>query len=261
MHMTKIFPLITRKSSYRLTVLLFLMLITVANANSPVTCVNIVKRDSLQTQTTTWVSLDSDYPEAEFNDVKFINSSHGWVVGILYPDTFSGGIVLHTEDDGDTWETQLADDTQLFLQIDVVNEQTAWVTGRGCLYFTNDSGESWHVSLVGNSRLSGISTVEFINATHGWTATSQILYKTTDGGQSWQNVSGWTFSDNPRDMHFLTEDEVWVIGFDGIYYSEDGAETWEQVFDRGGWSLSFLNEDEAWGVSDSSLFHMGQNHT
>jgi len=106
-----------------------------------------------------------------------------------------------------------------------------------------------------------MSTVEFLNATHGWTATSQVLYKTTDGGQIWQNVSGWTFADNPRDMHFLTEDDVWAIGFDGIYHSEDGAETWEQVFDRGGWSLSFLNEDEAWGVSDSSLFHMGQNHT
>ncbi|MCK5390375.1 MAG: hypothetical protein KAJ36_07785, partial [Candidatus Thorarchaeota archaeon] len=49
--------------------------------------------------------------------------------------------------------------------------------------------------------------------------------------------------------------------YDGIYHSEDGAETWEQVFDKGGWSLSFLNEDEAWGVSDSSLLHMKQDHT
>jgi photosystem II stability/assembly factor-like uncharacterized protein len=209
---------------------------------------------SEQTQTTTWTTLESDYPEADFQDVEFINSSHGWIVGILYPNITSGGIILHTKDSGDTWETKLADDTQIFRQIEVVNEQTAWVTGRGCLYFTNNSGASWYTSLVGISRLSGMSTVEFLNVT-------QIMYKTTDGGLTWQIVTGWSFSDNPRNMHFLTEDEVWVIGYNGIYYSEDGAETWEQAFDRGGWSMSFLNKDEAWAVSDSSLLHMKQDHT
>jgi len=249
------------KADFRFGAILLLILLVFGNASLPIISTDATTTGPAQTQATTWISLDSDYPEAKFKDVEFVNSSHGWVVGILYPDTFSGGVILHTENGGDTWETQLADDSQLFLQIDIVNEQTAWVTGLGCLYFTNDSGMSWHVSLVGNSRLSGMSTVEFLNATHGWTATSQILYKTTDGGQTWQNVTGWTFSDNPNEMHFLTEDDVWAIGFDGIYHSEDGAETWEQVFDRGGWSLSFLNEDEAWGVSDSSLFHMGINHT
>jgi len=243
----------------RLSAVLLVILLGCGYTSLFIASVDATTTGSVQ-QTTTWISLESDYPEAKFKDVEFINSSHGWVVGILYPDTFSGGIILHTDDGGDTWETQIADDTQLFLQIDIMNERTAWVTGLGCLYFTNDSGESWQTSLVGNSRMSGMSTVEFLNATHGWTATSQVLYKTTDGGQTWQNISGWTFNDNPNEMHFLTEDEVWAIGFDGIYHSEDGAETWEQVFDKGGWSLSFLNENEAWGVSDSSLFHMNQDH-
>ena len=260
-HMMNILPLKSPRVYFRLSTVLLLILLGFGYTSLFIDSVDATTTGPTQTQTTTWISLESDYPEAEFNDVKFINSSHGWVVGILYPDTFSGGIILHTENGGDTWETQIADDTQLFLQIDVVNELTAWVTGLGCLYFTNDSGASWYISLAGNSRLSGMSTVEFLNTTHGWTATSQVLYKTTDGGQIWQNVTGWTFSDNPRDMHFLTEDEVWAIGFNGIYHSEDGAETWEQVFDKGGWSLSFLNEDEAWGISDSSLFHMNQNHT
>ena len=259
--MMNILPLKSPRFYFRLSTVLLLILLGFGYTSLFIASVDATTTGTAQIQTTTWISLESDYPEAKFRDVEFINSSHGWVVGILYPNITSGGIILHTEDGGDTWETQLADDTQLFRQIEVVNERTAWVTGLGCLYYTNDSGESWHVSLVGNSRLSGMSTVEFINATHGWTATSQILYKTTDGGQTWQNMTGWSFSDNPRDMHFLTEYKVWTIGYDGIYYSDDGGETWEQVFDKGGWSLSFLNEDEAWGVSDSSLFHMGQNHT
>ncbi len=259
--MMNILPLRTSRPDFRLSAVVLLILLGFAYTGLFFAFADAARMEPAQAQTTTWISLESDYTEATFRDVEFINSSHGWVVGILYPNTTSGGIILHTKDAGDTWETQLADDDQLFRQIEVVNEHTAWVTGRGRLYFTNDSGESWHISLAGNSRLSTMSTVEFLNETHGWTATTQIMYKTTDGGQTWQYVTGWMFEDNPRDIYFLTEHEVWAIGYHGIYHSDDGAETWEQVFDKGGWSLSFLNENEAWGVSDGYLLHMKQNNT
>ncbi|RDE10883.1 MAG: hypothetical protein C4K48_12830 [Candidatus Thorarchaeota archaeon] len=254
-------PLRTSRTGRRLSAILLLILLGFAYTGLPITSTDAASIGPAQTQATTWISLESDYPEATFRDVEFINSSHGWVVGILYPNITRGGIILHTEDGGDTWETQLADDSQIFRQIEVVNDRTVWVTGLGRLYFTNDSGASWHTSLAGSNRLSTMSTVEFLNETHGWTATMQMLFKTTDGGQTWQNMTGWTFDDNPRDMHFLTEHEVWAIGYDGIYHSDDGAETWEKVFDKGGWSLSFPNEDEAWGVSDGYLLHMEQDHT
>ncbi len=247
--------------SCRLSVSLILILLGFAYSGLPMASTYVAKIEPAQTQTTTWISLETDYPEAKFYDVEFINSSHGWVVGLLYSNTSSGGIILHTETSGDTWDTQLTDDAQIFYQLEVVNEQTAWVTGLGRLYFTNDSGESWYTSLVGNNRLSGMSMVEFLNETHGWTATMQILFRTTDGGQTWQNVTGWTFDDHPSDMQFLTDYEVWAIGSDGIYHSDDGAETWEMVFDKGGWSLSFPNEDEGWAASHKYFFHMKQDHT
>ncbi len=258
--MMNIIPLRTSRLGCRLSAVVLLILLGFGCTGLFIASTDAATTEPTQTQTTTWITLESDYPEATFRDVEFINSSHGWVVGILYPNTTSGGIILHTEDGGDTWETQLADDGQLFRQIDVVNERIAWVTGFSCLYFTNDSGETWATS-VAHGSLSTMSTVEFINETHGWTATMQMLFKTTDGGQTWQNVAGWTFDDHPRNIHFLTADEVWAIGYDGIYHSDDGAETWEQVYDKGGWSLSFPNENEAWGVSDSSLLHMNQDYT
>ncbi|TFH05870.1 MAG: hypothetical protein E4H14_11895 [Candidatus Thorarchaeota archaeon] len=248
------------KFNFRISVLILLILLGLTHAGVFIDSVASATMEPAQSQTTTWISLESDYPEAKFKDVEFINSSHGWVVGLPYSNTTRGGIILHTENGGDTWETQLADDLQIFRQIEVVNEQTVWVTGLGRLYFTNDSGESWDTSVAYGS-LSTMSMVKFVNETHGWTATMRMLFKTTDGGQTWQNVAGWTFEDHPRDMHFLTEYDVWTIGYDGIYHSEDGGETWVQVFERGGWSLSFPNENEAWGVSDSSLFHMNQDHT
>ncbi len=259
--MAKELPFKSQRIYFNFGTALLAIFLVCGCTTSIVALVDAAAIESMQTQTTTWISLESDYPEVDFQDVEFINSSHGWIVGILYPNITRGGIILHTKDGGESWEATLVDDTQLFMQIDVVDEQTLWVTGLGCLYFTNDSGESWDISLVGNSRLSGMSTVEFINETHGWTATMQILYKTTDGGRTWQNVSGWTFSDNPRDMHFLTENDVWAIGFNGIYHSEDGGETWKQVLDRGGWSLSFPESNVAWGVSDSLLLHMRQDQT
>lgn len=245
-------PLRTFRPGYSLSVVLLLTLLGFAYAGLPMASTYAANIEPAQTQTTTWISLENDYPEAIFRDVEFINSSHGWVV--------AGGIILHTEDSGDSWETQLADDSQAFRQLEVVNERTVWVTGLGCLYFTNDSGESWHTS-VAYSSLSTMSMVEFFNETHGWTATMQMLFKTTDGGQTWQNVTGWTFDDHPKDMQFLNEYEVWAIGYDGVYHSDDGAETWEKVFDKGGWSLTFPNQDEGWAISDGYLFHMEQDHT
>jgi photosystem II stability/assembly factor-like uncharacterized protein len=256
--MMNILSLRTFRHDFRLKAVLLSILLGFAYAGLFIASTDAATMEPAQT--TTWISLESDYPEAKFLDVEFINSSHGWVVGILYPNITKGGIILHTENGGATWETQLADDTQLFMQINVVNERTAWVTGLGCLYFTTDSGESWEISDTYSSH-SGMSVVEFLNETHGWTATMNMLFKTTDGGQMWQNVTGWTFEDHPRNMYFLTEYDVWAIGYDGIYHSDDGAETWEQVYDKGGWSLSFPNENEAWGVSDSSLLHMNQDHT
>ena len=248
------------KRDYRIGTIFILMILGFGNVNLSLIYVNAAIIEPAQSQSTTWTTLESDYPQATFRDVEFINSSHGWVVGILYPNVTRGGVILHTEDGGETWETQLADDSQIFRQIDVVNATTVWVTGLGCLYYTNDGGVSWYTS-VAYSSLSTMSTVKFLNETHGWTATMSMLFKTNNSGQTWQTVSGWTFDDNPRDIHFLTANDVWAIGYDGIYYSEDGAETWERVFNTGGWSLSFPEESVAWGISDSSLIHMKQDQT
>ncbi len=119
--MMNILPLRTSRPDFKLNAVLLLILLGFAYTGLFVGSTDAATMEPAQTQTTTWISLESDYPEAKFRDVEFINSSHGWVVGILYPNITSGGIILHTEDGGDTWETQLADDTQLFMQINVVN--------------------------------------------------------------------------------------------------------------------------------------------
>ena len=203
----------------------------------------------------TWEMVEHDYPDASFLDVAFLDATHGWVIGQLDSTIPTDVVVLYTDDGGSSWQVKMSEEEQNLVQIDIVDEDTIWVTGHGGPFYTTDAGETWQKIDLVVGRV-GMSTVEFINTTHGWTATIDTLYKTVDGGQTWESVPGWTFDDLPRKMRFLSSSNVWAIGAYGIYHSQDGAETWEQVSNKGGWTLSFVSETEAWAVGDNRLAHM-----
>ena len=214
----------------------------------------------LQSDGLTWEMVEHDYPGAIFEDVAFLDVNHGWVIGQLCSTIPTDVVVLYTDDGGDSWQVKMSEEEQYLMQIDIVDEDTIWITGIGGLFYTTDAGETWQkVDLV--IGFVGMSTVEFINATHGWTATGDTLYKTVNGGQTWESVPGWTFDDLPRKMRFLSSSNVWAMGIYGIYHSQDGAETWEQVSNRGGWTLSCVSDTEAWAVGDNRLAHMTDGQT
>jgi photosystem II stability/assembly factor-like uncharacterized protein len=214
----------------------------------------------LQSDGLTWEMVEHDYPDAIFRDVAFLDATHGWVIGQLDSTSPTDVVVLYTDDGGDSWQVKMSEEEQYLKQIDIVDEDTIWVTGHGGPFYTTDAGETWQKVDLDVGRV-GMSTVEFINTTHGWTATIDTLYKTVNGGQTWESVPGWTFDDLPRKMRFLSSSNVWAIGYYGIYHSQDGAETWEQVSNRGGWTLSCVSETEAWAVGDDRLAHMTDGQT
>ncbi|MCK4566285.1 MAG: hypothetical protein KAU48_03150 [Candidatus Thorarchaeota archaeon] len=206
-------------------------------------------------ETTTWIAMEQNYTDALFRDVTFLNATHGWVVGQWEEGSSGDGIILHTADAGKTWQTQLKNGSeQMYHRLDVVSEDSIWVTGFKALYHSTDGGLTWEEHLVVDTRLL-LSFINFIDDAHGWTATNNTLYKTIDGGAHWKIVLGWIFNDTPRYMHFLSPTEVWSIGFYGIYHSIDGAETWTQEYDYGGRSLSMQDDGEGWAVGDGYLIH------
>ena len=202
-----------------------------------------------------WESIDHPYddPDLRLRDVVFINRTHGWIVGITSEGN-SGGVILYTNNSGNSWQVQHHDASQPFRQIAVVNSDTLWIAGRGMLVYTTNGGQQWHNSTIIGSGTSGLLSVIFVNETHGWTSTKRDLYRTIDGGHSWENMSSWIIDDTVRNFHVYNS-EMWAIGFYGIYYSDDYGNTWTQLFDRGGWSLSFVNEYEAWAVADNMVAH------
>jgi photosystem II stability/assembly factor-like uncharacterized protein len=216
--------------------------------------------EPLQASKTTWDLLGSDFPDAVFTDVSFLNSTHGWVVGRATSEYSSNAIVLHTENGGDSWQIQYNRDEQRVTILDVLDEQTLWINGRGSLFYTLDGGMTWNESVVvgGNA---GMGTVKFINMTHGWTSNQGILYQTADSGQSWEEVAGFTYGDGPRMIQCLSSVDIWAIAWVGIYHSTDGGLTWDNVSNRGGWALSFVSESEGWAIDDARLAHTIDGNT
>jgi photosystem II stability/assembly factor-like uncharacterized protein len=198
--------------------------------------------------------------DLKLRDVKFINSTHGWIVGEDRSRIY-GGVVLNTVDGGASWSMQLNNTAPYHEQICIVEGHIIWITGRSSLYYSLDWGVTWNESVV-ISESAGMSFVEFVNETHGWTASMGTLYKTTNAGLSWQEVTGWNFSgDMPREIHFISNTTAWAIGFFGIYYSSDGCDTWTQMHDYGGWAFSFVDSEEAWAVGDGMLAHMSDGRS
>lgn len=209
----------------------------------------------------TWQVLDHPFfhPDTTFRDICFINSTHGWAVG-QNKTGLGGGIILNTKDCGDSWQLQLYERSHLFRSIDIIDDQTIWVTGTGGLAYSTDGGSTWNESMV-ISNQAGLGGVKFVNKTHGWTSTMNDVYKTTNGGQTWQNLTSWAFNDTLRMIQFISTAEAWAIGIFGIYHTEDAGETWEERFSRGGWSLSIVSDTEAWAVADSWLAKMTDGET
>ncbi len=255
--------LIGRIKNYNTLGIILILLILGCGLNSRPSSISLVEtQDFIPTQdSVTWQIQNHSYfhEDTTFRDVCFINSTHGWVVG-QNKTGLGGGIILNTEDGGNSWQLQLYKAAHWFSSIDILDSQTIWVTGTGGFVYTTNGGQSWNESVVISIK-AGLGAVKFINKTHGWTSTMNDVYRTTDGGQTWYNITTWTFDDSLRMIHFVSPTEAYAIGFYGIYHTEDICETWERKYSLGGWSLSFVSDSEAWAVADSWIAKMVDSET
>ncbi|MCK4256084.1 hypothetical protein KAX35_04270, partial [candidate division WOR-3 bacterium] len=70
-------------------------------------------------------------------NIFFVDSLKGWIVG-------ESGTILHTEDAGTTWVTQLSGINNTLNGIDFVDSLNGWIVGEGGVILrTRDGGEHW----------------------------------------------------------------------------------------------------------------------
>ncbi len=165
-----------------------------------------------------------------------------WAVGSQ--DTNLVGMILYTDDAGDTWERQ--GDSAMFQGIDVINvwaidQQNAWVVCSGNKIFrTIDGGATWipilNPVIPGDPMLSGISilnnTTIWISGEHG------TVYHSSDAGNNWTVYDSSFFHNGlMQGILAITEQVIYVVGqfntADGPYgfiaRTLNGGITWDSI--------------------------------
>jgi photosystem II stability/assembly factor-like uncharacterized protein len=110
-----------------------------------------------------------------------------------------------------------------------------------------DAGATWSCGAPVDSVFDG--PVFFVDESNGWTGGGTIspdvagwVHRTTDGGASWSDRtldSPWPI----REILFVDSMNGWAVGGNiysnagGIYFSNDGGETWSEDFDSSGHEL------------------------
>jgi photosystem II stability/assembly factor-like uncharacterized protein len=227
-----------------------------------------------------WSTQGNFDPGSYFWDVFFLNKNYGIAVGANYSDDI--GIVIKTENGGDTWDT-IIDNTLVgnyLKSVYIINENIAWAAGYedidgrdyGVILKTENRGDSWTIMKSGIQSsihgTGGLQDIFFINETNGWAVGySGIIVNTNDAGENWQiqNEEGNVF----RAVHFIDQKTGWVVGAYGkILKTTDGGSNWTEEESNTGnclESVFFTGQQNGWAVGsnwpkggEATILHYGE---
>ena len=228
-----------------------------------------------------------------FEEVFFVDALHGWVVGSrsYWPD-FTGQVILHTTDGGETWETQhekAPNASHLFsyLRLDsihFVDTLNGWAVGvsedmHDAILHTIDGGQTWEEqgqALYASWDLEFFD-VQFLDSQEGWALATDnfpssniFLAHTVDGGANWEwvdtGIEGTIavgFGTVLGGLDFLDAQHGWAAGGLGnIVHTPDGGTTWiAQTIDCGYptcprrlYEIDMLDTQVGW-IAGEDLYH------
>jgi photosystem II stability/assembly factor-like uncharacterized protein len=154
--------------------------------------------------------------------ITFQDDRHGWIVG--------SGLVIRTEDGGQTWE-RLSRPTYYDLsEVDFVNPQFGYAAGgaeRGCqIFHTANSGRNWRKVYENFEDGTVFDLVALNERTAIAAINGTFLLRTQDSGKTWQSVG----LETPGASSVTSAaGAVWVVGRKGsFYYSADLGRTWQR---------------------------------
>ena len=170
--------------------------------------------------------------------VDFGTETHGWAVG-------HSGVVLHSEDAGETWDLQLTGVDSAKLAIDTRQEEIDAMEMRIEEASEEEVGDlEWALEDLNFSLTNMQADLEvgpvnplldvwFENESHGFVVGAYGMFlRTTDGGKNWKDMG--LQLDNPRGYHLngitqITGGALVIVGEAGqIFVSVDGGDTWEK---------------------------------
>jgi photosystem II stability/assembly factor-like uncharacterized protein len=163
------------------------------------------------------------------HSIFFIDSLQGWGVG----GSGSNGMILHTDNGGETWHVQ-SYTTHIADNVYFVDRIKGWV---GCyygeVYHTEDGGQTWNLqySLPDSS---WIEEIWFTDSLTGYLVSDipagfpiARAYKTINGGQTWFQLSiSFGIVEAVFALHFYNSNIGWIGTSYGIHSTTDGGVTW-----------------------------------
>jgi photosystem II stability/assembly factor-like uncharacterized protein len=158
--------------------------------------------------------------------VSFVDEKRGWAAG-------QGGIVIHTEDGGQTWQVQreLSIDNQPIFSIQFLSPWVGYASGAYDTFLkTTDGGKTWTLTAPGNDY--NYNDLAFLDERTGYIVGEfATILRTTDGGTSWEPLDlGVEYEGTFFGITLLSPQEILVYGIAGkIMRSEDGGSSWVNV--------------------------------
>ncbi len=168
-----------------------------------------------------WIYQDPYPTSNNLFDVKFITPMKGWITGKY-------GLILYTEDGGDTWEAQESGTEEDLMRVTFVNEKTGWTAGRsGTIIHTENGGKKWTTQY----NIKALPTkIFFINEKEGWVTGSNpvgVVYHTRDNGKTWQKLETG-IRRAIGSVYFLNSQMGWIQAGEEVYRTTDGGKKWEK---------------------------------
>jgi photosystem II stability/assembly factor-like uncharacterized protein len=212
---------------------------------------------------TTWTLQMGTLPE-EGTSLWFVNRDTGW---ISTGDLNTGGRILKTTDNGNTW-SQKARVTTPLRNVVFTSQWIGWAVGQGTMFKTTDGGDNW-TQLPTGLENPNLQWCDFSDSLLGWVvgvtsengAETALVAVTTDGGATWARRTLPSLQ-SLRKVEFLNERLGWAVGdSETIFATTDGGQSWEQQHRSGAppaASLSavfFADSLHGWAAGGSGAGH------
>jgi photosystem II stability/assembly factor-like uncharacterized protein len=120
--------------------------------------------------------------------IAFVDESTGWA---------GGGVIMRTQDGGQTWEIQL--DQATVREFWFFDESSGLAVGKTTILSTSDGGETWVDLSVNDDRIYDLRAVHFVDESTGWIAgrgkeifidgreySRSVVLVTRDSGMTWE---------------------------------------------------------------------------
>lgn len=167
---------------------------------------------------------------------------YAWACG--KPDSTNFGLILFSEDGGDTWVRQGTGNLSL-LEIEIIDiwaidENTVWAIGSdNTVLKTSNTGNSWQkVNMPNNPSKPLLQALSIVNKTNIWISGEHgTVYKSTNCGDNWIMFDTIVFQSNQLQGIFaISPEKVYVAGGTNdspvrgfIAYTLDGGNTWDNI--------------------------------